>query len=192
MVKLMIREKAILFKLNLINISDKQLIDSVSHSYEICPGCGAKDCCGYHGSYERALISINDGMRTDEIISIDRVLCSSCESTHALLPDILIPYGSYSLRFVLYVLRKYIERDQTVNALCNFFCIAVTTLYKWIHLFNEHTNLLLNAIEQISWVKISALDFIEEITCFPSHFFDLYNFSFLENIKQRAVGSTPG
>ena len=189
---LMIRKKAILFKLNQIKLSDKQLLDSALTSYKVCPSCGAKGCCKPHGSYKRDMISINDSIRTDDIIDIFRVKCSSCKSTHALLPDILIPFGSYSLRFVLYVLRAYLYRDGTVNALCDHFCIAVATLYKWIHLFNEHANLLLNAAVQISRVTAPALDFIEGITELPSQFFCRYRFSFLQNTKQRRPVLSPG
>ena len=188
----MIKKKTILFKLCKIKLTDKQLFDSMHVSYEVCPSCGAIGCCEPHGSYKRDLISINNSVRTDDVIYIRRVKCTSCKSTHALLSDILIPYGSYSLRFVLYVLRAYLYRRSTVNALCSYFCIAVATLYKWIHLFNKHANLLLNATMQISWVTAPALDFIEEITALPSQFFKQYNFSFLQNTKQRILVLSPG
>jgi hypothetical protein len=188
----MIREKAILFKLNQIKLLDKQLFDSTPESYEICPRCGAEGCLRPHDFYNRDLISINNGIRTDDKISIKRVKCYSCKATHALLPDILIPFGSYSLRFILFIMRAYIFRTGTVNALCDYFCIAHTTLYKWIHLFNEQANLLLSSIEQISCITAPVLDFAEGIKALPSLFFERYRFSFLQNMKRRRQVPAPG
>lgn len=188
----MIREKALLFKLNQIKISDSQLLKFTPISDQTCPRCGARGCCWPHGSYRRGLISTNNDKRVDAIISVGRVLCSSCGSTHALLPDILIPFGSYSLRFVLHVLRAYLFRSGTLTALCDHFFIAHSTLYKWIHLFNEQANLLFSAVAQIAWINAKALDFIEEIPALPWHFFQRYGFSFLQNTKRQSFSPDSG
>jgi transposase len=192
----MIRLFTALCKTLLGYLDDEQIVkestDTYIHHGKACPGCGARGQLAQYGGYFRWLVSRRKRKNVEAHIWIRRFECQSCGATHALLPDILIPYGSYSLRFVLYVLRKYIEREQTVNALCDFFCIAVTTLYKWIHLFNEHTNLLLNAIEQISWVTMPALDFIEKITALPSHFLKQFRFSFLQHMKRQRFIPAPG
>jgi len=177
----MIRKKTILCKINQIKITDKQLLDSMVPSGEVCTGCGAKDHCHSHASYERDLITIMNGCRHEGTVSIQRVVCSSCGKTHALLADILIPHSSYSLRFVLHVLRAYLGRACTVAALCDRFSIAVSTLYNWIHLFNEHANLWLSALEQLASVSAAALDHMENIERLPSRFFARYRFSFLQN-----------
>ena len=178
---LMIREKAILCKLNGIRISDKELLDAATPSIETCPACGARGCCSPHASYTRWMISIRHGVRAEYILTIKRVICASCGCTHALLPDVLIPYGSYSLRFILHVLRAYLNRNGTVAALCGRFSIAVSTLYAWIDLFNEHTNLWLSVLERISRVSLQILDFFENIDTLPFSFFRRYGFSFLQN-----------
>ena len=177
----MIREKAILCKLNRIKASDKELLDAATPSYDSCPACGALGCCKPHASYTRWLISIEHGVRVEDMLTIERVMCTSCGRTHALLCDVLIPYGSYSLRFILYVLRAYLNRKGTVVALCGQFSIAVSTLYVWIDLFNEHANLWLSALERISQVSHQVLDFFENIDTLPFSFFRRYGFSFLQN-----------
>ena len=143
----MIREKTILCKLNQIKISDIQLLESYTPSAKVCPDCGAVDCCSTHASYSRSMISISHGVRIEKELTIQRVLCSSCKKTHALLSDALIPFASYSLRFILHVLKAYITRTITVEKLCESFQIAISTLYKWIQLFISHTNLLLSAVQ---------------------------------------------
>ena len=125
------------------------------------------------------------------MLTIERVMCASCGCTHALLYDVLIPYGSYSLRFILYVLRAYLNRNGTVAALCGRFSIAVSTLYAWIDLFNEHANLWLTVLERISRVSLQVLDFFENIDTLPFSFFRRYGFSFLQNHRTTRLGRSP-
>ena len=188
---LMIREKAILCKLNQIKISDKELLDAAAPNSECCPGCGARGCCSPHASYTRWMISIQNGKREETLLTIDRVWCASCECTHALLCDVLIPYGSYSLRFILHVLRAYLDRNGTVAALCEGFRIAVSTLYAWIDLFNEHANLWLSVLERFTRVTRQVLDFFEDIDTLPFSFFRRYGFSFLQDRGTTRSGRVP-
>jgi len=178
---LMIRERAILCKLNRIKISDKELLDTAAPSFKSCPACGARGCCHPHASYTRWMISIRNGVRVENMLTIKRVICASCGCTHALLYDVLIPYGSYSLRFILHVLRAYLNRSGTVAALCGQFSIAISTLYAWIDLFNEHANLWLSVLERISQVSLQIIDFFESIDMLPFSFFQRYGFSFFQN-----------
>lgn len=176
----MIRQETIFSKLILIKFSDLVLLKAMEPWYRVCPSCGAVDCCGPHASYDRDLITISDGARKEYEISVSRVICSACGKTHALLADVLIPYGSYSLRFILHALRAYSCRNGTVAALCECFSIAISTLYSWIDLFKEHANLWFSILHQISQVNIEALDFIANIHKLPSVFFQRYGFSFLQ------------
>jgi len=187
----MIRQKAILCKLNRINDSDEELLDAATPSFDSCPACGAQGCCSPHASYTRWLISIHHGVRVEDLLTIKRVICTSCGCTHALLYDVLIPYGSYSLRFILYVLRAYLNRTGTVAALCEQFSIAVSTLYAWIDLFNEHANLWLSVLERISQVSLQALDYFENINMLPFSFFLRYGFSFLQKRRTTRSGRVP-
>ena len=187
----MIREKTIRCKLFLIKYSDKVLLESIIFSYKICPACGAIGCCSPHGSYKRWMIVINCGIREDNLISVNRVICNSCKHTHALLADILIPYGSYSLRFIVHVLWAHINRSCTVVDLCKKYSIAVSTLYVWIHLFEEQANLWLSALERISRLSIQALEYFEGIDMLPFSFFRRYGFSFLQKRRTTYCGYDP-
>jgi len=187
----MIRQTRIFSKLNLIKISDLALLLTTHPSYKVCPPCGAVDCCEPYSDYTRWMIYINNGVRTEVHIVIDRVLCNSCKHTHALIADVLIPYSSYSLRFILYVLRAYFYRNCTVALLCEHFSIAISTLYRWIHLFKEHANLWLSVLEQIIQVTVPALDYFEDIPQLPSSFFHRYRFSFLQSRQTTRCGHSP-
>ena len=130
----MILEKAIFIKLKFLNTSDQELYDrAVSNfmpSKQPCPVCGAVGRFRKINSYKRYMISSNGSSRVETTLSIHRFLCESCGHTHALLPDILIPYGSYSLRFILTVLLGYLKRSCPVVKFCEKWHIAVSTLYE--------------------------------------------------------------
>lgn len=80
-------------------------INDFDVSRAICPLCKAKYRCEDFSTYSRNMISFEKGEVTCHLLSIPRLMCASCNHTHALLPDILIPFGSYSLSFILKVLR---------------------------------------------------------------------------------------
>jgi ribosomal protein S27AE len=183
----MIREKALLFKLNLINIPDNELFRTFIPKKKTCPKCRARGRLKPHGSYGRDLISINNGRRGGERVRIKRAICTSCGSTHALIPDILIPHSSHTLRFIVYVIKAYLNRTGTVEELCNHYQVAISTLYRWKGLFKNHTNLLLRAFEQISQTTKEAVTFICNIEALPESFFSKYGFSFLQNQKQHTI-----
>jgi len=176
----MIRQATILFKLFLIKLSDMELLEAMRPDYKRCPACGATGCCKPHDEYGRDMISIEKGIRKEHEIFIQRVICDSCGATHALLPDVLIPCSSYTLRFILHVLRAYFNRNCTVDSLCGHFGIAISTLYGWKKLFKEHANLWLSALLRIYMVSIEALNYFEHIHSLPSLFFQRYGFSFLQ------------
>lgn len=194
----MIRAFTLFCKLNLIKLSAKQLFlqsmqDFSSHDLH-CPHCGAKHPqWDYYASYERYLISFEHSESVCCVITITRLICSSCKRTHAVLPDILIPYGSYSLLFILNLLRDYFTGSLTVQELCDRYQISVSTLYAWKRLFYTHKKLWLGVLDNS---MTSALDFLSEILL-PDNsicldvFFLTNAFSFLQGVSKTAhFGST--
>lgn len=179
----MIRAFYIFCKLNLIKISDKDIfdkcIDSIDLHHQICPYCGCNNNHTFHSYYDRNMITISEGLRFNLTVSVPRIKCS-CGRTHAIIPDILIPYGSYSLRFIITVLCSYLTRNCSINELCDKFEISKSTLYDWIHLFVEHYNLWVGAINEIHALTLKAINFILDTSNFTSSFFKKFKFSFLQ------------
>jgi hypothetical protein len=180
----MIRKFSLLCKLNFINNSDLSIFhsiyDSLSFSKEICSHCNARHSCSLHSTYERHLIAMQGHHIVCHTVTITRVICSSCGHTHAILPDILIPYGSYSLFFILKILRLYFLHTSTVTSLCEHFQISISTLYTWVHLFNQQKALWLGVLLHASTSSLSFLDDLLSNSCFPEHFFHAFHFSFLQ------------
>jgi hypothetical protein len=194
----MIRLFTALCKLKLKNESDKSIFaDSTNgfgHHREKCPFCGAIGKLSPYGSYSRNLVSYKDGCITEERICTIRFKCASCGTTHALLPDVLIPYSPYSLRFKLAVLLAYFQRKTTVQEVCTHFCIAVSTLYEWKRNFLKHKELLLGVLVSR---KEPTLDFLlnlfgsEKLSNCLCDFFSRYTFSFMQNRSLPATRSHP-
>lgn len=145
-----------------------------------CPTCGAIGRCSNAGRYRRMMITIANGERSEVEMAVPRVRCESCKRTHSLLADVLIPNGSYTLRFVLHVLCAYLHRTEPVARLCEHWAISVSTLYGWIHLFSEQYNLWARIFEQISWVMEAALEKVGDISGFPAQFFRRFQFCFMQ------------
>lgn len=186
---IMIRVKTILGKIFSLKTSDRQLFSSAiqafSPSRAVCPRCGAIGCCDFHDYYTRWLISIENDKRSDMLISIPRVLCRSCGHPHAILPDVLIPYGSYSLRFILVILDGYLARTSTVREFCASWGIAVSTLYGWIHLFEKQASLWLDILKQVKSLSASSIHEICSQDSLPAFFFERFGFSFLQFCRFR-------
>jgi len=154
-----------------------------------CPFCGAKHPhWSYHDSYDRYLISFEMGATVTHTIEISRILCSSCEHTHAILPEVIIPHSSYSLPFLLSVLRDYYLSSMTVGALCDKYQISPSTLYAWKHLFTLHKKLWLGILEDIYHSSLDFLSSIPSITTSAdlSVFFAHHDHSFLQGVSKTA------
>jgi len=106
-------------------ISDLILFDRFMDAFKAeevtCPSCGARHSCTNFDFYPRNMISYEQGAVVCNIISVLRVDCNSCNTTHAILPDILIPHSSYSLSFILKVLTSVpISRFQYPHCMPGF------------------------------------------------------------------------
>ena len=179
-------------------ISDETIFQDATEGYryhkETCPSCGAVGSLSAYGSYSRNLVYHKGGKNTDSRVKPLRFKCKSCSTTHALFPDIIIPYSSYSLSFVLTVLIAYFDRKTTVVNICEQFGIAVSTMYEWKKRMAEHKELMLGIF--ISR-KTSTLAFLRDLleSCALSEtlrtFFHKYDFSLLQNRPTSASRNRP-
>ena len=160
--------KALLEKLTDVAIF-KEATDGFHHQEEKCLHCGAVGKLSPYGNYSRNLVSYKGGITVENRIGPLRFECASCGVTHALLPDIVIPYSPYSLRFKLIVLKAYFERNSTVMAVCEHFGIAISTLYSWKKLLNEHKELLLGIVESRKESATTFLRNLSEAPCLSGH-----------------------
>lgn len=150
-------------------ISDLSLFLEASACFSpdsfVCPKCGRKHDADFINPYSRYLITFESGAVVTHSVQVKQLQCASCNSIHAVLPDHLVPYSSYSLSFILTVLRSYFFRSCTIEALCLRFQIVHSTLYAWLRLFQTHKQLWLGLLRDS---EISPIDFISQL--FSSQF----------------------
>jgi len=159
-----------------------------------CHNCGAIGKLSSYGEYSRNLIQYINGKTDEQRIKPLRFECTSCEKTHALLPDILVPYSPYNLRFMLIVLIAYYERNTTVVKLCERFGIAVSTLYEWKKRMLAHKELMFGMLKSM---KESASVFLKGLLEAPDlserlyDFFNRYGLSFMQSKPNLTTQSRP-
>jgi transposase-like protein len=194
----MIRLFTALCKSFLKELSEWQIFqestDGYNHHGDACPKCGAKGKLSGHGDYGRGLTSFEDGQIVFRLISVLRFLCESCKVTHALLPDIIVPYSPYSLLFMLAALIAYYERDSSVADVCARFDIAVSTIYEWQERIAEHKDLMLGVlISQKQRTHSYLLGLIDspDLSNTLRRFYRKYGFSFMQRRSITASRSRP-
>ena len=158
--------------------------DPKKHS---CPWCNTKaPDWKYHAEYDRWLISFEGGLAVTYRLEITRYKCSSCGHTHAVLPELIIPYQCYSFLFIIAVMRDYYTRTLTVASICTKYNISTSTLYSWKDLFIRHKKLWLGLLED---AYTSSLDFLDSFygTSFRydlEEFFLIVRISFLQGASR--------
>lgn len=166
-------------KYNFRNISSSEIFARAMNNFcpkdYRCPLCGSKyPQWKRHGVYKRYLISFKNNQAITDQITITRYRCASCSRTHAILPESIIPYQSYSLLFILSVLKDYFTRNLSVESICIKYEISVSTLYSWKNLFLREKKVWLGLLVDLC---TQPLDFIE------SFFSEGKNDSYLYKLK---------
>jgi transposase-like protein len=194
----MIRLFTVLCKTLLENFTDEDIFivtsGNFNHHGEKCLCCGASGNLSLNSSYVRGFVTYECGKAKDSVIRITRYQCKNCSTTHALLPDIIIPHSQYSLRFKLKALIACFERETTVTAVCLSFDIAISTIYEWKKLVLSHKELLLGVLASS---KTPSLAFIrsliesDNLSVELQDFFKRLKFSFLQRSHPATQNCSP-
>lgn len=160
---------------------------------QMCPFCGATGQCRMHGSYTRNLLHFSDGHTQTFRLKVPRVLCS-CGHSHALLPDFIVPYLSYSLPMTLMVLADYFSGRMTISKICDKYDITVPVIYRLKKLFLIHKKEWLGVLGDMETV---ASDFLSGLLDSQNYSADALSFlrkttySFLQSHKNPANCARP-
>ncbi len=160
--------------------------DHLRPEKEACPYCGCQGKLRIHGYYGRYLIEFINGRPVKVSLCVCRLICRQCKrpSSHAVLPDPVIPYCSHSLFFILRVLAEHALRLRSVERICEVFDISRKTFFRWQKLFDEHRREwqgLLASIETDLKAAILELVHKDPFCGFASSFFRLTGVSLLQS-----------
>ena len=179
--------KSLFYSIASLKLSDYELICYALKNIPLkkirCSACGKTGHLKLHSRYSRACIHTVYGKPVRDIVSIPLLHCS-CGCFQAVLPDILIPFGSHTIRFVLAVLHTYYNRPEglTVTAMCDLdhWDISPSTLYEWKKRFETHYEEWCRACHKIRRLADAALSDAASVPAFPESFHKLHGRCFLQ------------
>jgi len=183
----MIRLFTILNKIDFKHVpSGIELFHSVAGQTKIglaqCPPpCKTHGRMVRHDTYKRYLVDYDKGVH-EYRVEIESAKCTACKKTHAMLPDVIIPYKTYSIIFILIVVKEYFHTRKAIG-ICEKYGIAVSTLYAWRDRYLVHAALDLGASVEAALLTSSHwLENARDIcrTNAPYDYFGRFGFSFLE------------
>lgn len=168
------------FRINCNNYKEK-LLDNYSHFDYTCPKCGAKHSLIRHGNYERNLILVDNFDNVKEVkLLVLRLKCKSCGSTHAILPNDIIPYCIYSFSYTINVLTRRFVNGEKVMDICNNLSVSFQLVYFFISKFLEFMDSASFVLRNLENFSISTLyHFIESINTYNNSNNFSYQYFFL-------------
>lgn len=108
-----------------------------------CPHCGAEDAYIFWGSYARWVRLTTHRVR----IRIERVLCTACRVTDALLPSFLHMFRHYALALIQQAITLAIDAglwgDELADAVGPYHQPAFSTVHGWVWAFAHSAKWLL-------------------------------------------------
>ena len=152
-----------------------------------CPECKTKRHFSSHDKYVHHLVDYYNNKVQEGSVEIKIIRCKSCKrkNTYAVLPDLFVPHKSYSILYIMLVLRAVMLRTESVAAVCRRYGVAVSTYYRWKKRYCTYKSLNLGALEKYFYEKDPHLLKPVHIcfTNFLYKFYKRYGFSFLQHSK---------
>jgi transposase-like protein len=154
-------------------------------SVVVCPHCKARGSLDAHDSYKRNIVYLKDDAAAETRIVIRRLICKSCDKTHALLPEGVVPYSPFSVRFIARIIIDWIkQRFSSIEGLCEHYRIALNTFYRLRKRFLDCVMIALGVTgTKDKAVKVASLllsDDLPAVDSFLEMFFKLTNRSFCQ------------
>ena len=109
-------------------------IKKISYASLKC-SCGAVGHFHDHARYSRYLVIDSD---TTIILSVQRIMCESCHRTHALLPDIIIPFRVFSNPLVKKIISSFYDQKNIVSAVSRIFHLSYEAVSSLISFFTKN------------------------------------------------------
>lgn len=123
-----------------------------------CPVCGAKHHLIRHGSYDRYLIFLADNAVLECIcMTVLRLKCTSCGSTHAVLPMDIIPFHQFSVQAVFTILLSAVLCGPTVPKAAAQMGVSYQLAYTFLALYRRYEARILLMLKKLGIWQSAAL-----------------------------------
>lgn len=176
------------FNVNFNNYDEKILNYTGFFTY-VCPSCGAIHSLTRHAVYERNISFLQKNILFNKKLKILRLKCSSCEKTHAILPNDVIPYCIYSYSFMIKILTVHFLEKESVLSIADNYNISYQLIYSFISKLKQFFNDCIYVLRLLSLLtdifNPSTYDVLNTIhnlslkSCFLQIFFNTTKWMFL-------------
>jgi hypothetical protein len=122
----------------------KKVIENFNWYKNPCPKCNLYGHFIKYGKYNRYLCIIENGKFEEVKMDIQRVLCKSCDCTHAVLPIEAVPYCYYSHICVFEILKKYYLEEDTIEEITEKYHITQLLVYFMIEKFMKFSKYIVD------------------------------------------------
>ena len=116
------------------NTYKKNILDYKGKLEWGCPICDAKHSLQRHGTYDRSLILLCNDSFKEVTLTIQRVKCSVCNRTHAILPWDVVPFGLYSITAVLDICINIYRENKAILSLAEQLQVSYQLLYRFLQI----------------------------------------------------------
>lgn len=152
-----------------------------------CPKCNARGAMVRHSKYSRHFVYRDEGKTCCSLISVSRLICASCNSTHAVLPLAAVPYLAYSICFIAALMDDWLSGAwPSIEAISEEYAISSKTFMRLKKRFAASVELALGKTEAKGQVfeyaaKMASLGLCE-LDGLLSGFYSLAGRSFCEGL----------
>ena len=133
------------FKIN-IKTYEKEILYKEQVFRYVCPKCGATHCWIRHAKYLRNISCFeNNEIRSIQLLVL-RLKCTSCNSTHVILPNDIIPYCIYTYSARIFFLYNFYCNNESVLSLAETYDVSYQLIYFFISVFNIFLDLCIQVL----------------------------------------------
>lgn len=168
--------------------NEKILNNRIIYMYD-CPKCGSKHSWIRHAKYERTLVIQENNLFIDQRITILRLKCTACKSTHALLPGDIVPYVIHSFSCIIKLLSEYYLKKLSVLSIAKKYNLSFQLIYSFINRFIAFMNDCYSTLRILSIIKgifvRSPKEMIKmiirhfKVSDYPRHYAKINNWPYL-------------
>ncbi len=145
-----------------------------------CPNCKRKGCLHFHKNYERNITFFIGNYKIEAVITILVLECNYCKNYedeqhyHALIPDFIFPYHSYSAIIILNTIYDRLINKIKVEQIIEKNKITKELYYKWLKGFKKYSISADTILGVGSSLELIIQAIIDDIHTFLYRFYQTY------------------
>lgn len=163
------------FNVNFNNYEEKIINFNGIWDYS-CPCCKAFRPFSRHATYSRNICFFEYSKIIEKKTDILRLKCSSCLTTHAILPADIIPYKIYSFSCIMNILKLLYVDGMGVLDIAKKLNITFQLIYSFIKVFKKFMAACISFLKIFSFAQLDFGSSCKDILVAINEFTDLVTF----------------